>query len=260
VPAYSNRDAVFDDIAAPGDRIFSTIPRRLVQSPATCVDGAYSDCGPKDFSDAIGTSFSAPQVTAAAALLLGQDPKLTPDQVSWLLERTARDDTAATGCSECPAGRDEYTGWGMLDVQAALTALTDGTPLPPPDRYEPNDDAGPWSHALPPLPRTVQASLDYWDDDVDVYRIHLPAQAKLFARVTAHTPGTVRMTLWAPGTKRVEGLSADVHDRVAVSRRAGGQVRLAYRSAVAGTYYLELKLAAGERYPTQYSLALARAR
>ena len=48
-----------------------------------------------------------------------------------------------TGCAQCPVGRDRFTGWGSLDVLAALTMLTDGTPLPPPDRYEPNDDAGP---------------------------------------------------------------------------------------------------------------------
>lgn len=260
VPDYSNRDSVFNDIAAPGDGIFSTIPRNLVQREPACADGAYSDCGPRDFSDAIGTSFSAPQVSAAAALLLGQDPNLTPDQVMWLLERTARDATPETGCAQCPAGRDEFTGWGELDVQAALTALTDGTPLPPPDHYEPNDDAGPWSHALPPLPRTIQASLDYWDDDVDVYRVHLNAHTKLYARLATRTPGLVRMSLWAPGTKHVVGFSADIRDRVAVSRRVHGRPRLAYRAATGGIYYLELQLANGERYPTQYSLALARAR
>src|SRR5581483_9736270 len=49
IPAYSNRDAVFNDIAAPGDNIFSTIPRDLSDPPATCADGPYSDCGPFEF-------------------------------------------------------------------------------------------------------------------------------------------------------------------------------------------------------------------
>ena len=149
-----------------------------------CVDHPYSDCGPFEFRNAIGTSFAAPQVSAAAALLLGQRPSLRPEQVSWLLERSADDASAATGCSMCPMGRDLYTGWGSLDVLAALTMLTDGTTLPVPDRFEPNDDAGPWAHALPPLPRTIDASLDYWDDNIDVYRVHLNAHAKLFARLT----------------------------------------------------------------------------
>ncbi|HZT91972.1 MAG TPA: S8 family serine peptidase [Gaiellaceae bacterium] len=255
VPAYSNRDSVYNDLAAPGDGIFSTIPRQLAEP--SCVDGPYSDCGPLEFRDAIGTSFAAPQVAAAAALLLGQDPSLAPDQVSWLLERSATDANPATGCAQCPFGRDALTGWGALDVQSALSLLASGQ-LPPPDRYEPNDDAGPWAHALPPLPRTITASLDYWDDDVDVYRVHLNAGVKLFARLTPRTPGTVRLALWAPGTQHVEGLNAQVANRLAQSRRVGAQVRLAYRARTVGVYYLELKLVSGHRLPTQYTLALTR--
>ena len=146
VPAYSNRDAIFVDMAAPGDNIFSTIPQSLVDVRAAPTV-PYSDCGPTEFRDAIGTSFAAPQVSAAAALILGQDPSLRPDQVTWLLERSAADESAANGCTLCPPGRDALTGWGRLDVQAALTDLTTGTPLPPPDRYEPNDDAGSFAHA-----------------------------------------------------------------------------------------------------------------
>ena len=44
VPSYSNRDAIFVDVAAPGDNIFSTIPQSL--TTAGCTDGPYSDCGP----------------------------------------------------------------------------------------------------------------------------------------------------------------------------------------------------------------------
>ena len=100
MPDYSNRDAIYIDLAAPGDNIFSTIPLSLAQ--AGCADGPYSDCGPLEFRDAIGTSFAAPQVAAAAALLLGQDPKLRPEQVAWLLERSADDESAANGLPAVP--------------------------------------------------------------------------------------------------------------------------------------------------------------
>jgi Subtilase family len=258
VPEYSNRDAVFNDIAAPGDRIFSTIPEKLEVHRPGCADHPYSDCGTLEFRDAIGTSFAAPQVSAAAALLLGQDPKLTPEQVTWLLERSADDADAATGCTECPNGRDAFTGWGRLDVFSALTMLDDGTALPPSDRYEPNDDAGPWSHALPPLPRTIGASLDYWDDNVDVYRVRLNAGARLFAHVDQQTNANVRLALWAPGTKTVEGLRVDTSARLVVGRRVGTQSRLAYTARVGGVYYLELKLVSKSRDPLQYRLALSR--
>lgn len=258
IPAFSNRDAVFNDISAPGENIFSTIPRQLAESSPECADGPYSDCGPYEFRDAIGTSFAAPQVSAAAALLLGVDPKLTPDQVSWLLERSADDVSAATGCAQCPVGRDMYSGWGSLDVLSALTMLTDGTKLPAPDHYEPNDDAGTWAHALPPLPRTIGASLDFWDDNVDVYRVYLKHGQRLYARLTPEARAGIRLALWSPGTTRVEGLRADFRRRVAQSKSVGGQVRVAYRAPVTGIYYLQAKLVTQSYYPVQYRLSLVR--
>jgi hypothetical protein len=258
VPAYSNRDVVYNDLTAPGDSIFSTIPRRLEDPRPACAGEPYSDCGPVEFRDAIGTSFAAPQVSAAAALLLGQDPDLTADQVIWLLERSAFDETPATGCDACTPGRDRFTGWGRLDVLNALTMLSDGVALPGSDRYEPNDDAGPWSHAVPPLPRTFDATLDYWDDDVDVYRVHLSAGRRLFVRATPSSAASLRLSLWRPGTRRVEGLDVDLANRVATSRRVGAQARLTGRARKAGTYYVEVRLASPSRNSVSYRLALAR--
>jgi subtilisin family serine protease len=257
VPAYSNRDPVYNDVAAPGDAMFSTVPRAL-SGDVACGDAGYSDCGPDELRNGIGTSFAAPIVSAAAALMLGQDPKLAPQQVMWLLERTAIDETPADGCASCAVGRDRFTGWGKLDVTAALTELASGKPLPPVDRYEPNDDAGPWSHALPPLPRTVRATLDYWDDDVDVYRVSLHAGQTLFVHLTP--PPNVRMplSLWKPGTPHVLGLHAPIGDRVATSKRVGAQSRITFRATAAGVYYLEARLLAPTHAIVGYRLALAR--
>jgi subtilisin family serine protease len=258
VPAYSNRDTVYNDITAPGEDIFSTVPLALTSRAPACAGEPYSDCGPAEFRDAIGTSFAAPQVTAAAALLLGQNPKLTPDQVSWLLERSAVDEDPETGCAMCPAGRDRFTGWGRLDVEAALTMLASGEPLPVPDHYEPNDDAGPWSHAVPPLPHVVEATLDFWDDDVDVYRIALQRGQRLYARLSPGVPARVRLALWQPGTQHVAGVDSSLADRVATSHRAGSQNRLAYTARTAGIYYLEAKLETPSRPVVAYRLGLAK--
>ena len=259
VPDYSNRDAVYNDLAAPGAAIFSTIPTQLTDRSPQCIGRPYSDCGPLEFRQGIGTSFAAPQVTAAAALLLGEDPSLAPEQVAWLLERSADDSSPLTGCAKCPTGRDLYTGWGTLDVQNALTMLAAGA-FPPRDHYEPNDDAGPWAHALPPLPRTIGASLDYWDDNTDVYRVHLNKGTRLYARFSPDSPATVRLALWAPGTQHVEITPAGKAPGapVARSRPVGSQVRLSYRAPAGGTYYLEAKLVAPVRDPVQYRLALSR--
>ena len=50
------------------------------------------------------------------------------------------DVNAATGCKRCPPRRDAFTGWGRLDVAAALASSAARSR--PRDSYEPNDDAG----------------------------------------------------------------------------------------------------------------------
>ena len=256
VPDYSNRDSVYVDVAAPGDGIFSTIPRAL--QTAGCADGPYSSCGPPEFRDAIGTSFAAPQVSAAAALLIGQVPSLTATQVAWLLERSAVDENTGDGCGACPAGRDALTGWGRLDVDAALTMATDGTPLPATDALEPNDDTGPLSHVLPPLPRTVAATLDYWDDDMDVYRVTLRRGQTLYARLTPGAAAKTTLALWRPATPRLE--HATSADLATGDHVVAGQQRLAFRADRTGTYYLEAKLLTETQAPLPYRLAVARSR
>jgi subtilisin family serine protease len=257
VPDYSNRDPVFVDLAAPGDAIVSTVPRNLVDATQpNCAGTPYSTCGPPEFRDAIGTSFAAPQVTAAAALLLGVDPKLSADQVVWLLERSARDVNTGTGCHNCVAGRDGLTGWGRLDVQGALTLLRAGAGLPAPDLDEPNDEAGTAAHAFGP-PRTISASLDYWDDPIDVYSIRLVKGRHLYARLSPSSRGAAGLTLWGPGTSRVEGASVVASDRLETATGVGGQKRLALLARETGTYYLEVTFVPRARTRLTYRLAVA---
>jgi subtilisin family serine protease len=259
VPDYSNRDKQYVDIAAPGGPIFSTIPRNLVDASmeGCTAKVAYSSCGPSEFKDGIGTSFAAPQVAAAAALLLGVDPKLTPDQVEWLLERSASDANPSTGCASCPSGRDSLTGWGTLDVARALKLLGNGTHLPAADALEPNDDAGASAHPFG-LPRTIVATLDYWDDPVDVYSIHLNAGDELYARVGLHTVAPTSLYLWKPGTVHVTGPPREIlATRAARSTDVSGQQRLGYVAPAAGTYYLEVGIDGTNRLPDSYALSVA---
>jgi subtilisin family serine protease len=256
VPDYSNRDPVYVDVAAPGDAIVSTVPRNLVDATQPeCAGTPYSTCGPSEFRDAIGTSFAAPQVSAAAALLLGENPQLTPDQVLWLLERSAHDVNSATGCRKCPPGRDALTGWGRLDVQAALTLLRSGR-LPKPDFGEPNDDAGASAHPFG-TPRAIAASLDFWDDPTDVYSIRLEKGRELYARLSASTPSAVSLALWKPETRHVQGPSSHAADKAATALAVGGQKRLAYVVPATGSYYLEVRFVPPARARVTYTLAVA---
>jgi subtilisin family serine protease len=235
VAPFSNRDAIYADIAAPGEAIFSTLPREITVNRPSCVDQGYSDCGPPEFRDAEGTSFAAPQVAAAAALVLALQPSLRPEQVSYILEHTAADLP--------PPGRDGFTGWGRLDVAAALQYAT-AQPPPPADRYEANDDAGTLARELFGRHKTLVATIDYWDDDVDVYRIKIRAGQKIVARLVGPAGTDTNLVLWKPGTQRVEGLSAQLQSKRATqSVGAGPDEHLTYRARSGGWYYLEVKLA-----------------
>jgi hypothetical protein len=210
----------------------------------TCVDQGYSDCGPEGFRQAAGTSFAAPQVTAAAALLLAVRPTLRADQVSNILERSTDDVNATNGCRMCPSGRDQFSGWGRLDIQKAIARVQpDAPPLPPADKYEPNDDAGRQAATLTNSVRSVVATLDYWDDDIDVYRIHLVARQRLRVRLTATAGMKTNLLLWRPGTVHVNDIRKQ-RLRIAESVKRGPTQAIAYRVAKTGWYYVEAKLTA----------------
>ena len=257
VPGFSNRDAVFNDVGAPGQSLVSTAPRKLTAERPSCLDQGYSLCAPPDLRDGAGTSFSAAQVSAAAAILLAVNPKLTPEQVGAIIERSAVDAKASSGCLPCAPGRDARSGWGTLDVTAALEALDE--PLPPTDRYESNDDAGARAATMYGRERTVRATLDFWDDQVDVYRVNVGKGQLLKAFLRGPAGTQTNLILWRPGTETVDGLSTEVQERrVTQSARAGPNEAFSHRAAVGGWYYVEVKMAGPGS--GRYALRLAKSR
>ena len=63
VPLFSNRDKIYNDIAAPGAGIVSTMPLEMTAPFKECLDQGFSTCGPEEWRKGEGTSFAAPQVT-----------------------------------------------------------------------------------------------------------------------------------------------------------------------------------------------------
>jgi subtilisin family serine protease len=253
IATFSNRDRIYNDISAPGEDIFSTLPFSLTKQRPACVDQGYSDCGSEQYKHASGTSFAAPQVSAAAALLLALKPSLKPDQVSFILERTADDVNAANGCSQCPPGRDQFTGWGRLNIAKAIAALDQ--PLPPADRFEPNDDAGSLAAVLPVSVHQLKATLDFWDDQIDVYRTRLVKGQLLTLTLDGPAGATSNLLLWKPGTLRVNDVRRQ-NLRAAQSIGPGSVHRLSYRVRATGWYYVEAKLAT--KGSGAYTLTLTR--
>jgi subtilisin family serine protease len=241
VPDYSNRDATFNDISAPGSGLFSTFPATLTAQKPLCTDQGFSDCGSDDYRNPEGTSFAAPQVSAAAAVLFALAPTLTNSQVSTILEHSADDVSAATGCSKCLLLRDAFSGWGRLDVAKAVAALAE--PLPAPDRFETNDDAGTLAHTIWGKRTALTATLDYYDDPVDVYRVALAPHERLTAKLNGSGTGAqVSLTLWRPGTRQVAS-SFQRSLRAAQSALPGARQHLAFTSPTRGWYYVEVKVA-----------------
>lgn len=97
-PASFSDHNQYKDIAAPGEAIMTT-----KASDAT----SYGTCR--------GTSFSAPIVSAALALMFAADPSLSAERATELLYATADDRGAAD--------RDDYFGWGLVNAEAAVDAV-----------------------------------------------------------------------------------------------------------------------------------------
>jgi membrane-anchored mycosin MYCP len=173
--SFSNTDPVFNDIAAPGVGIITTVPRTLAATgssldapPGTTVGGDGT---------VLGTSFAAPHVSAAAAVLFARHPEFTPTQVMWILEHTAHRLGDVTSI-----GRDKFTGFGLLDVSAAVK-FADGplASLPPPDADEPNDVASE-AQVLATSDGFTDAVADFGDDRRDVYQVYVRSGQSLTIR------------------------------------------------------------------------------
>jgi subtilisin family serine protease len=138
------------DLAAPGDGIVTAAPSFL------CSAG---------YSTATGTSFAAPLVAGAAALLLQRDPDLDVSQITDMLRlRGVR--------SPAPAWSDEI-GFGLLNVAEALNG-----PVPSADLPEVNDDIK-WAKLQPAVltptmrSKTIYPRIAPHQDPSDVYRVKL---------------------------------------------------------------------------------------
>ena len=139
VPTFSNRDVRYNDIAAPGEAILSTLPRALTPTSrpgclprATQTAGRSSSAAERARPSRRRSSRPEPRSCSPS------DPSLQADQVSNLLTRSAVDATPDTGCIRCidrprladrlgPAGHRERAG---CPRQPAARAA---------DRYEVND-------------------------------------------------------------------------------------------------------------------------
>jgi stage II sporulation protein D len=198
-PRFSNRDAIYNDLAAPGVDILTTVPRDTAASGLSQDAPAGEVVGPDGTVE--GTSFAAPHVSAAAALLLAAHPDLTNDQVMELLESSARDLAPPVASPATRTGHDPLTGYGLVDVAAALTEATNPPPLD--TRNEPNDK--PFEATLlRGTEGSITATLDTGDDPDDIYELRAHKGDRVQVTIepigSSYGVGKVDAIAWLPGT------------------------------------------------------------
>jgi len=229
------------DLAAPGVNISVAMPTSFART---------------GFGTAEGTSFSAPMVAGATAWVWTARPTLDNTQLFDIMRWSAHDIGAL--------GFDEETGFGLLDVPAALTREA-----PLVDPQEPNDDitlVRPGSlflEGMPPLTTSnrraasLRARIDISEDPFDVYRVWIGARKRMLASVRADED--VDLTVWRPTTSSIYELGkASARFRAAESARAGRSDSVSFRNTTGRGAYYFLELHPGRRAGGRavYSLAV----
>jgi subtilisin family serine protease len=234
VAPWSSRSS-FVDLAAPGAQI-----------PVATVDPT----GATGWAPEDGTSFATPIVSAAAAWIWTVRPTLEASQVAQILRSTATDIGAP--------GRDTSSGYGLLNLPAALAAAT-----PLRDSGEPNDDANQvvpgrdGYHSTPSLLRKsltstrISGTVDKFEDPRDIYRVWVPKGHTLSARVSGNAATALTLTRSAARTVAPAAAS----DRLARGSQTARVTALTYRNTAQGRYTL-LVVTPKATTTTQYTLTL----
>jgi hypothetical protein len=126
-------------------------------------------------------------------------------------------------------------------MAAALSALAE--PPPPADRFETNDDAGTRAYRLygPWRKRVVNASVDFWDDQNDVYGVYLRAGHRLDVSLAGPEGTNPSLALWNPAAERVDDLSGQ-ELRMRASIRPADREHLGAVAGATGWYFVHVKL------------------
>ncbi|MEW6397727.1 MAG: S8 family serine peptidase [Bacillota bacterium] len=199
---------------------------------------------------ASGTSFAAPQVSGALALLLALQPGLGPRLAEWLLEASAHDPG--------DPGWDGQHGYGCLDLGAAV-ALSLGAGTPAGDEAEPANDAASGAPAL--LPGGEQGHLELpGDADYFCFVLANPARVRLTAVPPADADAVLELFSATAGTAPAPPGGDDGLPRLQVADEGYLGAAEAIDSGAelpAGTYYVGVTECYGHWTPNPYRLGLA---
>jgi serine protease AprX len=139
---------IISSLASTNDTLYSLYPQDLV--PISYYTTSNDSNASSDYFKLSGTSMAAPMVSGAVALLLQQNPFLSPDQIKARLMKTANKSFPSYSSYSDPVSGMTYTseydaftvGAGYLDIYQALNSTdlaptTSGSALSPKVNYDP---------------------------------------------------------------------------------------------------------------------------
>jgi serine protease len=163
--SYSNFGATVE-VAAPGGS-------GGANSVLSTLNAGQMGPGADSYALYNGTSMATPHVSGVVALMLSVKPTLAPDQVTSILQSTARAFPAT--CSQC--------GSGIVNARAAVDAAIGGTTPPPgSNEIEPNNSRTA-SQLISTDNTTINGTMSS-SSDTDYYRMTLAAGGTLTATLT----------------------------------------------------------------------------
>lgn len=222
------------DLISPGNNLTLPAPSGV------CASG---------YATSSGTSFAAPAVAGAVARVRALRPSLSTEQVFQLIRTSARD--LAT------PGRDDDTGYGMLDVQAAVN-------VPPPrvDATELDDDVfwltGAYASKHPSLLKRgrvarVRGTVSPAKDPADVYPVLLRKGQTVTVRATASAAALIDLTLWTPQAGPFD-VTNDVAEHIAADYNGFSSApQISYRVRRGGRYFVSVNASDVPEQPTDPS-------
>jgi subtilisin family serine protease len=123
----SSRNGQRASFSSYGSKLAFVAPGQSIYTTDRTGSNGYSS---NDYTTIDGTSFSSPYAAGVAALILSVNPSLSAIEVEDIMKTTCRDMGTA--------GYDQFTGWGMLNAEAAVLAALAGLPKPCPSDFNEN--------------------------------------------------------------------------------------------------------------------------
>jgi subtilisin family serine protease len=212
------------DVVAPASRLVAPV------GSAVCLTG---------YAVANGTSFAAPAVSAAAAMIAKVRPDLDSQQRFDLIRSSAQDVP--------PAGRDDETGFGLLNVQKALTLPDPGRDKSPEVDDDPFYVRGPNAATHPTLLRKGRTAklagrVSPAKDPSDVYPVRLKKGERFVASAkTTVADGVLFLALWKPGVGDFDVTNEVGKQQIVTSGGFSPTPELKMRVTKTGTYYVSVE-------------------